>query len=238
MNKIKKETDMFLPIKALFTAQGYKVNAEVKGFDIVLSKDKLVIVETKLNFNITLLYQGINAQKVADIAYIAIPTPAHKKSRDIAHIANSLNLGLIFVGRDVATVMVEPGENTLYTNYKKRKRVKEEVAQRKFDTNKSGSTKVALITAYKEKSLQIACALMNAECASPKALVKLGCPQETQKILYTNSNRWFTRPARGKYALSSKGRAALEQEQYGHVVSYYFNNFLDKDLGDKKDIEE
>ena len=220
--KIKKETDMFAPIKALFAPKGYKVNAEVKGFDIVLSKNnEIVIIETKLNFNITLLYQAIKAQKITDLVYIAVPTQNHKKIYDISHIATSLNLGLVFVTISSANIIIEPQKNTLYTNHSKKAKLKKEIAQRKFDTNKGGTNRAEIITAYREKCLQIAATLKTTGATSPANLVKQGCPTETRQILYTNTYGWFVHVARAKYDLSSKGTTALTKSQYKQIIDYY-----------------
>ena len=229
-----KETDLFAPIQAFWLDRGYVVNAEVKGFDITLTKDnRLTIIETKLHFNTTLLYQAIEAQKVADFVYIAIPAQPYKKLAKITHIAKSLNLGLITIS-DAKWVNIVLGQEDAYINAptsrkntKKQKRVKAEIENRKVDTNIGGSRGVKLITAYKEKSIHIALALQHlhangTETISPAQLIKqYNCPPNTRAIMYENAQGWFARKGKAQYCLDKKGTKALSLPEYTKVVDYY-----------------
>lgn len=217
-----KETDLYKPIYNYFRNLGFKVNAEVSNFDVVLFKDGLFhIVEIKLNFNITLLNQGIAAQRIADFVYIAIPKP--KKTRKFnghIHIAKRLGLGLITVGNTV-DILVEPEKSPFSKNYSKLKKVKKEVENRKVDINIGGSTRKKINTFYREKSIQIACYLEGREPQKPKDLVKEGCPEDTRDILYNNFFGYFERSSRGKYTLSIIGKKMIEEDEFSTVVKFF-----------------
>ncbi|MCL2610983.1 MAG: DUF2161 family putative PD-(D/E)XK-type phosphodiesterase [Defluviitaleaceae bacterium] len=217
-----KETDLYKPIYKYFKNLGFNINAEVSGFDVVLTRDDLIyIVEIKLNFNIKLLKQAIEAQKVANFVYVAIPLPKRQKGfNSTIHIAKSLGLGLIIVGKTVQVVL-EPEKSLLNKNYRKIKKVKHEVDNRKVDINVGGSNRKKINTVYREKSIQIACHLENKEFSSAKELVKEGCPQETLQILYNNFFGYFERIGRGKYTLSHTGKKMLQENEFEKVVNYY-----------------
>lgn len=69
-----KENDLYLPIKGFLNNLGYEVKGEIKECDIVAKKDDLLIViELKLNLNITLLLQAVERFTLADSVYIATP---------------------------------------------------------------------------------------------------------------------------------------------------------------------
>ena len=67
------EVDLYEPVKAFLTAQGYVVRGEVRGCDLVARRgdEKPVIVELKLRFNLALVLQGI--ERLALIAPSLVP---------------------------------------------------------------------------------------------------------------------------------------------------------------------
>jgi hypothetical protein len=83
-----KEADMYAPLKAFFVNLGYEVKGEVRGLDIALVKDeKLIAVEMKKSFNMSLIYQALRRQKTASGVFAAIPRHVFLKRRgDILHI--------------------------------------------------------------------------------------------------------------------------------------------------------
>ena len=230
-----KETDLYEPIKKYFEKKGYRINAEVNGADIALDKDtQLIIVEIKKNLNITLLYQCIERQKIADFVYMAIPRPTYRQRKNFKlaqHIVCSLGIGLITVAMDSPTKLVEvviDKENTsishLRKNQKKRTQLIKEINGRNMNLNKGGSTKVKLNTAFREKCVCIACAMENYGEIDPKTLVKKhNLPNDTRRILYQNMYGWFDRVARGIYILNDKGRNALNSGEFEELVKFYRN---------------
>ena len=223
-----KETDLFIPLHTLFTQAGYQVNAEVASFDVVLSKqDELIIIECKLSFNMTLLYQAMNAQKVADFLYVAVPYPAEKKVYNMTQVAKNMGLGLVLVTPNGRAMIAVTQEDVLayhaHRNNVKAQRVKKEISGRRFDKNIGGSTKTKILTAYKETSVQIAVMLEDKpQGMSGKQLVSdYGCPANTTKLMHSNTMGWFERPSKGVYRLSQKGRKELTLPIYKEAVNFW-----------------
>ena len=76
------ETDLYAPIKRLLEEQGYTVRAEVDRCDLVAVRggEPPVIVELKRRFALSLLYQGIERQRVTDAVYLAVAAPSGRKA--------------------------------------------------------------------------------------------------------------------------------------------------------------
>src|SRR5690625_2506720 len=89
------ETDLYKPVQHYFHSLGYRVQAEVNDCDVVAVKDdSLIIIELKLNLNITLLMQATKRQKFTSEVYIAIPKPKsslrRRRWRDLVHLVRRL----------------------------------------------------------------------------------------------------------------------------------------------------
>ncbi|MHA6252202.1 hypothetical protein [Oceanobacillus sp. CAU 1775] len=68
--------------------------------DVVAFKnDALIIIELKLNLNISLLTQAVKRQRYTPNEYIAIPKPeiSIRKWLDLVHLVRRLEIGLILV---------------------------------------------------------------------------------------------------------------------------------------------
>lgn len=238
--KIKKETDLFPHIKQYFEKEGYQVNAEVASFDVVLSKTideqiQVIIIECKLSFNISLVFQAMEAQRVADFVYMAVPVVPDKKLHKIIHLAKNMGLGLILVaetGRPIIAVTEQDVE--AYQAYRikvKRDRIEKEISTRRFDKNIGGSTKTKILTAFKEKSVQIAIMLEDGEKNTTTLIKKYNCPKETTQILYTNRLGWFQRMGRASYKLTRLANTSLKDPMYQEIVEFYRH---EKKVLDKK----
>lgn len=227
-----KETDLYEPIQQYFQQLGYQVQAEVNGCDVVaLKDDSVIIIELKLNLNITLLMQAVNRQKLTPNVYIAIERPKmslrRKKWRDLEHLVRRLELGLIlisFEGRlPSVTVVHEPlkfDRQRSYRSYKKKQNnLIKEVRDRRSNVNVGGSYNISTMTAYKEKSIQIAFYLDYLGPMSAQQLEQLETGDRTYRILYNNHYKWFERVARGIYDLTNKGRR--EYKTYKAIVELY-----------------
>src|SRR5690625_667670 len=93
------EADLYEPVQHYFQSLGYRVQAEVNDCDVVaLKDDSLIIIELKLNLNITLLMQAANRQKLTPDVYIAIPRPKsslrRRRWRDLVHLIRRVEFGL------------------------------------------------------------------------------------------------------------------------------------------------
>src|SRR5690625_4361698 len=163
------ETDLYEPIQNYFYSLGYEVQAEVNDCDVVAFKDdSLIIIELKLNLNITLLMQAANRQKLTPDVYIAIPRPKislrRRRWRELVHLIRRLELGLILVsfeGRKPSIDVVhEPGsfdrKRSMRQSKKGRDKLMKEMLSRRSNHNIGGSNNVTTMTAYKEISIQIA----------------------------------------------------------------------------------
>lgn len=237
---ITEEKQLYEPVKSHFQGLGFKVHGEVKGFDLVGSKDEeLLIVELKKQFSTKLLTQGIKAQRLTSNVYLAIPKPRIFKMRgkwkDQIMLLRRLELGLLFVSQKGESYIVE--EVTSPKPYKPRhtkalqrkiNQVHKEVAERHGDYNIGGSTGVPLVTAYREKAVHIACILENHEFLSTKDIRKYGAEDKsTTKILYNNHYGWFERVDRGVYSLTTKGKESLNDFQ--QLADYYRECMKEKD---------
>jgi hypothetical protein len=224
------ESDMYLPIKAHFEKLGFEVKGEVKGLDVALLKDgEIWAVEMKKGFNITLIYQALKRQQAANAVFVAIPRKAFMARRGpILHICEKLNLGLISVAMDSPMHLVEvhlvpnlpKGRNT-----KASRAVIAEFSGRNFDDNiggVKGSKGAKLMTAYKERCIQIAAALKALGAAAPAALVRdHNCPQQAGQILRNNTYGWFKKIEKGIYGLSDEGAKALNNPSFAAIVEFY-----------------
>ncbi|WP_204499565.1 DUF2161 domain-containing phosphodiesterase [Aquibacillus albus] len=229
----RKEADLYQPIQKYFVRKGYEVYGEVKDCDIAVVKDDiLILVELKLNLSVDLLIQATKRQKLSDHVYIAVPKPKNykprsRKWRDICHLVNRLELGLILVSfsgnRKRVEIAIEPTPFHRPISMGKSKYLRQailkEIHGRSADYNIGGSSRKKIMTAYRENCIQIACYLDQAGELSPKELKQMGTGNKTQSILSKNYYGWFVRVKRGVYALSEKGKLAMKE--YPDLVEYY-----------------
>lgn len=213
------ETDLYKPVKQYFEGLGYTVNAEIKGCDVTAYKeDRLIIIELKTHFNMKLLYQALDRQKISNEVFVAIPKPKQRKNNlsKMILICQHLNLGLIVISSTkLLEVVVESHFPAKQKNNVRSRGIIQEINGRSMDNNIGGSTRKKIITAYTEKALYIAYVLSQKGQMKPSILVKThGCATETRTILYNNYYGWFNRIGLGCYELSPKGRTELFQPQY------------------------
>ena len=238
VNKNNCEAQLYEPIEQYFQSLGYTVQAEVNDCDIVAFKkddlDDFVIVELKLNLNVTLLMQAANRQRYTSNVYIAIERPKtslrRKRWRDLVHLVRRLELGLILVSLETKSrsiqVVHEPKPfdrlASLRRSKQKRDNLLNEARERKTNTNVGGSSHVSIMTVYRERSIQIAYYL---DCLGPKSAKQLkeyGTGERTYNILYNNYYKWFKRVGRGVYDLTDVGREAYKA--YEEVIKLYNSN--------------
>lgn len=218
-----KETDLYPPVKALLVSAGYEVHGEVKDADVAAVKDGLLtIVELKTSFNLKLVLQAAERQKLTGSVYAAIPRPKYKKRfgrdfKDKADLLKRLGVGLIFVNMDAdppyAQVVFDANPEPAFprpSRYSKRVgRLRQELASRSGDYN-AGGTNGPIMTAYKEQALAALSALAEASPQMPKELKKKTGNPKVGRLLIDNHYGWFERTARGWYAPSQAGLKALD----------------------------
>jgi len=226
-----KETDLYEPIRAFLEEEGYQVQAEVKGCDIAAVKDgQMVIVELKKAFNLKLVYQALERQSLTEQVFVAIPRPkkgAREKAwKDMLKLLKRLELGLLTVALDsplkTVDVVLEPSDSIAWKNRKKREKLQAELEQRQVDGNVGGMTRRKIMTAFREKSIRLACLLEREGQVSTASLRERGM-EDCIGILSRNYDKWFQRVEKGVYALADKGKEALANEDYAKAVAFYRN---------------
>lgn len=224
-----KETDLYAPIRAFLEEEGYQVQAEVKHCDIAAVKDgQLVVVELKKAFNLKLVYQALERQSLTEQVFVAIPRPkkGHREKawKDMLRLLKRLELGLLTVALDsplqTVDVVLEPSDSLAWKNRKKREQVQAEMKNRQMDVNVGGMTRRKIITAFREKSIRLACILEREGQVSTAVLRERGM-EDCIGILSRNYDKWFQRVEKGVYALSEKGKEALGMEDYAKTVAFY-----------------
>ena len=101
--------------------------------------------------------------------------------------------------------MLEPGP---YAPRKDRRRLKSllaEHARRAGDPNRGGTTRLPLVTAYRQEALRCACVLGRQGPMRVKALRETAAAPNAGRILYDNVYGWFETVARGTYRLTARG---------------------------------
>ena len=215
------ETALYQPVKAFLEAQGFEVKAEVCGCDLVARRgsEPPVIVELKLRFNLALVLQGIDRLRLADRVYLAALRPPYRSqgvspdAPSVRRLCRRLGLGLMMIGRrgDSVLVLEEPGPYRPRPARRRVLRLVEEFARRRGDPNLGGSTRVPIVTAYRQDALRCARALAEAGPLRLRDLRAATGVEAAAPIVQRNVYGWFARVARGTYALTDAGRAALVQ---------------------------
>lgn len=223
---IKKETELYEPVKGFLEKQGYTVRGEVGGCDIVAVKEEneVLIIELKKSFTLELLLQGVERFKQCKNVYVAIEKPklrrTARKWNNIIWICKQLGLGLITIqflrrSHHVEVVCECSGPGRKGSNQRQEKLLLE-VKGRSGDYNVGGSTKVPIVTAYREEALTCAYYLFQ---NGPSKVSYIRESTEIEKvgtILSKNYYGWYVRKDRGIYDLSEDGKQALVK--YEHVL--------------------
>lgn len=208
------ETALYAPVKRFLESQGFAVKGEVCGCDLVaLRGDEppvVVVGELKLAFNLELVLQGVERSAACDEVWLAVRIGARggrendRRVRKLCRLLGFGLLGVFWTGRVEA--LVEPGPWRPRPDRKRRSRLIGEHRRRKGDPAAGGTTKVPIMTAYRQQALLCAAMLEKGPCRTSQ--VKAAVP-DGPKILLHNVYGWFDRVDRGIYRLTSDGVAAL-----------------------------
>ena len=229
-----KETDLYEPIRAFLEEEGFQVRAEVKHCDIAAVKEgQLVIVELKKAFNLKLVYQALERQSLTSEVFVAIPRPKkgqrEKAWKDMLRLLKRLELGLLTVALDsplkTVDVVLEPSDSMIRKNRRKKEQVQTELEKRQVNGNIGGMTRRKVMTAFREKSIFLACLLEKEGQVSTAYLRERGM-EDSISLLSRNFYRWFQRVEKGVYTLSEEGKRALENEDYAKAVAFYRDEIL------------
>lgn len=206
------ESDLYAPVKALLEGQGYVVKGEVRGCDVVgvRGDEPPVVVELKRSFGLSLVLQGVDRLALSGRVYLAVgkwPKPM----KGVRKLCRRLGLGLLVVEDERAEIVLDPAPYQPRIHKHKKGRLLGEHARRVGDPNLGGSTtRVPLMTAYRQEALRCAVLLASNGPMAPKAMRAAADVPNAAKILRSDYYGWFERIERGVYGITPKGRAGLE----------------------------
>ncbi len=209
-----KESDLYEPVKAYLQAQGYEVKAEVAGVDLVACRadEDPVLIEMKTSLSLALVHQAINRQSISDWVYLAIPQVRSRKAQAAnLRLCRRLGLGLMMVrvADGHVTVSVDPKPYKPRQSKARRGRLLNEFARRVGDPNTGGTTRVKLVTAYRQDALR--CARFLAEHGASKGsdVAKGTGVLGATRLMALNHYGWFERVAKGIYEVTPAGASSL-----------------------------
>jgi hypothetical protein len=208
-----RETSLYLPVKHFLETHGFEVKGEICSCDLVgvrAGEPPVVVVgELKLAFNLELVLQGVDRTAACDEIWLAVHVGRRGRERDprVRKLCRFLGFGLLGVsatGR--VELLVEPVPWRPRRDGKRRSRLLEEHRRRLGDPAMGGSTKMPIMTAYRQQAL--ACAASLSDGPRRTAEVRARVP-DASKILLRNVYGWFVRVERGVYGLTPAGTSAL-----------------------------
>lgn len=214
-----RETELYPALKAYLQAQGYAVKAEVGACDILARRgdEPPVVVEMKTSFSLALVLQGVQRQSLFADVYLAVPVSGAKgwrlRYRDILALCRRLGLGLLAVdpATGAVTAHLDPAAYQPRLRTQRAGRLLREFDRRVGDPNQGGAAAVKRMTAYRQDALRCAAHLAESGPGAPAALARATGVAKAAAILRADHYGWFERIARGSYALTPKGQAALAE---------------------------
>ena len=223
-----KETDLYGPVKAHFTALGYEVKGEVGAADMVCVPRKLsgvkgeddpVIIELKTGFTLSLFHQAINRQSMTDQVYIAVPRKSGKAAmtaiRRNKMLCRRLGIGLITVQLKDSVVVVHCEPKPFTPRKIKARKVKllSEFETRHGDPNTGGMTSSGMMTSYRQGALRCAKVLHDKGACKASYVAKMAGFDKARNCMAANHYGWFEKIDRGIYGLTPAGAKALDAHE-------------------------
>ncbi len=207
-----KETDLYPAVKRLLEIQGYVVKAEVKSCDVmaVRGDEPPIIVELKNGLTLQLIYQAIDRLSITEHVYIAIAKPKRAVPLEAQKLCKRLGLGLLVISKSGSVdILAEPAPYFPRPNKNRKTALLKEFHKRKGDPNVGGSTKVKLITSYKQDALRCLCHLHSNGATKVSNLRKATQVDRAATILRADYYGWFIKEDRGIYNVTDTGRSAI-----------------------------
>src|SRR5262245_10904745 len=156
------------------------------------------------------LKQGVNRTAACDEVWLAVRMAARggrendPRVRKLCRLLGFGLLGVLSNGR--VEVLVEPGPWRPRRDPKRRSRLVSEHRRRIGDPALGGTTKVPIMTAYRQQALACAASLVSGPRRTSE--IRIAIP-DAPKILLHNVYGWFFRVERGVYGLTAEGASAL-----------------------------
>jgi hypothetical protein len=212
------ESELYAPVKALLEGQGYEVKGEVRGCDVVAVRngEPPVIIELKRSFGLGLVLQAVDRLAMSERVYLAVGEWP-KRWKNVRRLCRRLGVGFIVVADAQAAVVLDPQPYRPRLDQRRTGRLLGEHQRRVGDPNRGGSsTKVPVMTAYRQEALRCAAVLAARGSMSPAAVRAAVDAPRASRILRDDVYGWFERVERGVYALTPAGRRGLQS--YGRTV--------------------
>lgn len=214
---MKREQELYPPIKQKLERQGYEVKGEVGAADLVACRgdDPPVVVELKLRFSLSLFHQAIARLSVTDLVYVAVPKPTGKSARrslkDNLSLCRRLGLGLITVRTDGRVeIHCDPGPYAPRKSKPKTARLLREFDRLQGDPNAGGATRHGIVTAYRQDALRCAAYLAENGACKGAAVARAASVPHATRLMRDNHYGWFERIENGIYALTDAGTEGLK----------------------------
>jgi hypothetical protein len=214
---VPAESDLYAPVKAFLEKQGYVVKGEVRGCDVVAVRDGVpLVVELKQRVTLELILQGVDRLALADAVYLAVPVPPARSrgvspwDRRVVKLCRRVGLGLMTISkRGRVEIVAEPVPYAPRKNGPKAAALLAEHARRTGDPNLGGTTRIKIVTAYRQEALRLARAMADGAPRRPRDLKDPADAPNAGRILRDNHYGWFERREKGVYALTEEGRKGL-----------------------------
>lgn len=212
------ETDLYPPVKAYLNRQGYEVKAEIGAADVVAVRggEDPVIVELKAGFTLSLFHQAIVRQSVTDAVYVAVARGSGRRFQSALKsnlmLARRLGLGLMTVrlSDGLVEVHLDPVPYVPRKSKQRKERLLREFSRRVGDPNVGGSTRVTLVTAYRQDAMRCARHLKENGPSRGAEVAKATGVSRATRMMADDHYGWFERLERGVYGLTPKGEASLQ----------------------------
>lgn len=212
-----RETELYVPVKALLEGQGYEVKGEVGAADVVACRDgeDPVIVELKTGFSLALFHQAIERLSLSDTVYVCVPRGSGRAFlKSLKHnktLCRRLGLGLITVRLTdgLAEIHLDPAPYKPRQSKRKKTRLLKEFARRVGDPNTGGTARKTLMTAYRQDALRCAGTLHRNGATKAARVAEASGVAKARQIMSANHYGWFDRVETGIYELSPNGRRAI-----------------------------
>lgn len=231
----KNEAALYPHVKSFFENKGYVVKSEVKKCDVVAVKgEDVLVVELKKSFSLKLVMQAVERQKYCSSVYVAFPVTdairARKRMSEVKLLLKRLHLGMILIDERPSGVLVEvalvPKFEVFREDKKAQKALLKEFNERKFDLNTGGMTKSKIVTAYRERVINVACFLRMNGPTQVKEIKQATELMDVQSIVSGNHYGWFNRTAKGIYEFEDSQLSKLME--FDALVVFYENYYLDR----------